>query len=259
MRATGIPYFPLSCELGMEMKLIEAEFGVIGFGVVVKLWQKIYAERGYYIEWTDEVALLFANEIRVGRSAVSEIVAAAIRRGIFNKDLLDKYGILTSVEIQEQYFEIVKRRKEVRVKKEYLLVSYAQIPKNVCISEENDNISSENAVISQQRKEKERKEKERKERVEHTPTKVQKYYGEYENVLLTEEEFTKLKAEFSDYAARIRRLSEYMESKGVNYKSHYATIRAWARKDREAQKTERPVTYDLDQFDNMIFLNEIAE
>ncbi len=56
-------------------------------------------------------------------------------------------------------------------------------------------------------------------------------YGEYKNVLLTDEEYEKLKAEYPDLPARIERLSEYIASKGATYKSHYATIRSWAHKD----------------------------
>jgi hypothetical protein len=56
-------------------------------------------------------------------------------------------------------------------------------------------------------------------------------YGEYTNVLLTDEELDKLKTEYSDWEERIERLSSYIASTGKAYKSHYATIRNWARKD----------------------------
>ena len=56
-------------------------------------------------------------------------------------------------------------------------------------------------------------------------------HGEYSNVLLTDEELEKLKQEFPDWKDRIDRLSSYVESTGKAYKSHYATIRNWARKD----------------------------
>ena len=62
---------------------------------------------------------------------------------------------------------------------------------------------------------------------------VKHKYGEYNNVLLTDEELSKLKAEYSDYEERIERLSSYVASTGKAYKSHYATIRNWARKDAE--------------------------
>lgn len=65
-------------------------------------------------------------------------------------------------------------------------------------------------------------------------------YGAYANVLLTDEEHAKLEAEFpSDLEERIQRLSEYIESKGAKYKSHLATIRAWARRDRDVQPGDR--------------------
>lgn len=60
-------------------------------------------------------------------------------------------------------------------------------------------------------------------------------YGEYKNVLLTDEELKKLQAEFPDWEDRIERLSSYVASHGKSYKSHYATIRNWARKDKEKQ------------------------
>ena len=58
--------------------------------------------------------------------------------------------------------------------------------------------------------------------------------GEFENVELTEEELEKLKERFPyDWQERIERLSSYMSSKGKRYKSHYATILTWSRKDEE--------------------------
>ena len=58
--------------------------------------------------------------------------------------------------------------------------------------------------------------------------------GEFENVLLSEEELEKLKERFPyDWQDRVERLSGYIASKGKRYKSHYATILSWARKDRK--------------------------
>lgn len=62
-------------------------------------------------------------------------------------------------------------------------------------------------------------------------------HGEYQNVLLTDDDLDKLKAEFpSDWDQRIQRLSEYMASSGKSYKNHLATIRNWARRDKPAAK-----------------------
>ena len=64
-------------------------------------------------------------------------------------------------------------------------------------------------------------------------------YGEYNNVLLTDEELEKLNNEFVDLDERIERLSEYIASKGTKYKSHYATIKSWARKETEQKPKEK--------------------
>ena len=61
-------------------------------------------------------------------------------------------------------------------------------------------------------------------------------YGEYSNVLLSDTDLEKLKAEFpTDWEERIERLSAYMASTGKGYKSHLATIRNWARRDSIAR------------------------
>lgn len=61
-----------------------------------------------------------------------------------------------------------------------------------------------------------------------------KRYGEYSNVLLSDEDLGKLKSEFpGDWEQRIERLSGYIASTGKTYKDHLATIRNWARKDAE--------------------------
>ena len=63
-------------------------------------------------------------------------------------------------------------------------------------------------------------------------------HGEYQNVLLSDDDLEKLKTEFpADWDQRIQRLSEYMASSGKSYKNHLATIRNWARRDKPAAKT----------------------
>ena len=58
-------------------------------------------------------------------------------------------------------------------------------------------------------------------------------YGFYKNVLLSDADLEKLKAEFpNDWDGRIERLSEYKASTGKTYKNDLATIRVWARKDK---------------------------
>lgn len=58
-------------------------------------------------------------------------------------------------------------------------------------------------------------------------------YGQYKNVLLSDDEVEKLKTEFPlDWQDRIERVSEYVASTGKHYSNFLAVIRAWAKKDR---------------------------
>ena len=72
-----------------------------------------------------------------------------------------------------------------------------------------------------------------KEKINKKEKAVKHKHGQYNNVLLSDDELKKLKDEFpSDWQERIERVSEYCASKGKTYKDYLATIRSWARKDR---------------------------
>jgi len=61
---------------------------------------------------------------------------------------------------------------------------------------------------------------------------VRHKYGQYENVMLSDQDMEKLKTEFpKDYQERIERVSEYCKSRGKSYSDYLATIRSWARKE----------------------------
>ena len=82
------------------------------------------------------------------------------------------------------------------------------------------------------------------------PKPVRHKYGHYQNVLFSDEDYAKLKAEFpNDYEERIERLSEYIASTGKGYKNHLATIRSWARKGKPAAKATGG-TDDMDKYIN---------
>ena len=79
---------------------------------------------------------------------------------------------------------------------------------------------------------------------------VRHKYGEYKNVLLSDEDMDKLKKEFpADYTERIERLSGYIASTGKSYKNHLATIRNWARKESGKGATQNEVNARTDADD----------
>lgn len=72
--------------------------------------------------------------------------------------------------------------------------------------------------------------------------KEKKEYGELNNVMLTDEEYKKLKDR--NLIHKINDLSFYIASTGKKYKSHYATICQWAVKDK---KTSNKSTKQIGQ------------
>lgn len=99
--------------------------------------------------------------------------------------------------------------------------------------------------------------------------------GEFENVLLTQEELDKLKEKIPNYQEKIEDLSIYLENNPKKkYESHYATILTWHRRDEKKkqenskpsykreeivpewfnkdQKTEKPTKEEQEIFDSLI-------
>ncbi len=165
-REVSLPYFELDCHMDDKIELIEAEYGLKGFAIVIKLYQRIYGgEFGYYCEFTPDIALLLAARFcgssggasgRVGiasdegslpgfpNNLITDVVAASIRRNIFSERLFKEYSILTSTGIQKQYLKATAKREFVELKKEYLLISVPENRKNVTVK----SISGEEKSIS---------------------------------------------------------------------------------------------------------------
>ena len=105
---------------------------------------------------------------------------------------------------------------------------------------QNGKNEKQNAENEKQKKEEEGRSKKREEEGngarEHAPKRP---HGEYGNVRLSDAELARLQAQFPDLSQRIERLDGYIEQTGKRYKSHYATIRNWARKDAEESKQGR--------------------
>ncbi len=120
----GLDYFPLDVDIDQDDKiqLVEALHGMTGFSVVIKLLMRIYKE-GYYYEWGEMEQLLFSRRVNVDINTLNDIVNDCIKYGIFDEKIYETYKVLTSVGIQERYFEATKRRKNVTVVNQYTLIN----------------------------------------------------------------------------------------------------------------------------------------
>ena len=155
----GLKTVPLAVDDDDRIKLIEAEYGLKGWAVMYKLYQYI-AAHGYYLKWDIDTQLLFIRDkclSAVGQSAVSEIVACAIRRGVFDAAMYEKHGILTSNRIQETFLTAMRRSSKVILDNEYCLPIVYEFIQNASKNGKSVNIFLKNADNSEQKKGKEKK------------------------------------------------------------------------------------------------------
>ena len=124
----GIDYFSLDVVLDDKFELFEAEFGLQGFGFIIKLFQKVYESNGYYYKWSEDEKLLFSKKVNVDINLINDYINSALKRDIFNKNIYEKYNILTSKGIQKRFLEASKRRKGIEIVKAYFLIDMENSP-----------------------------------------------------------------------------------------------------------------------------------
>ena len=162
----GLEYFPLDCDIDQDDKitLIEAQHGLIGFGIAIKLLMKIY-NNSYFYEWTEKEQLLFSKRVNVNINEVNVVINDLVKWGFFDKDLFETEKILTSSGIQKRYLAAVGRRQKVKIIKKYLLLDKetVNVYKNLVIVDNNSSLEVVNDDIGTQSKVKKSKVKEIKE------------------------------------------------------------------------------------------------
>ena len=260
----GIDYYLFSVGLLKDRKFrpLRLKYGSIVGTIYLALLDLIYSDKGYYIEYGAnkdnvvwDVMEYLQGKFQPDAETVSDVIDGLVACELFSGDHYPK--IITSKRVQETYYRATVDRKTVEVEfdvwlmtveemseistKSPILAKIVNRPKN----EVNRTNNSINRPINQQRRvEKSREDKSRvEESIEATPSPSPKqHFGEFENVLLTDEEFQKLVGRFTAQGAaeRIERLSTYLASSGKRYKSHYATILNWAQKDGASERKPEP-------------------
>lgn len=157
----GLDYFPLDVDFLSDLKVrrIIKACGKEAVHILVALLANIYRDEGYYVLWDDDLAFLVADEVGTKEGTVEELVKKAVQVRFFDKDIFDKYSVLTSKGIQNRYILATKERKKVELEFKYLLTNEVN-RSNISINGRNNSVNQGN---NQQSKEKESKEKEIKE------------------------------------------------------------------------------------------------
>lgn len=132
----GLDYYshPVGMTTGVRTSNIRRKFGSTGIDVWLALLDLIYKDKGYYISYGEadhsDVLWDIAGRVR-GKDAPDEdtigrIIEELVRDGFFDAALANE-GILTSVEIQEQFYLSTLKRRRIEIAWEYWLLDYQRM------------------------------------------------------------------------------------------------------------------------------------
>ena len=92
-----------------------------------------------------------------------------------------------------------------------------------------------------------------------TTKEVRHKYGEFKNVLLSDKDLEKLKAEYSEELVEkyIKKMDEWIELNGRRYKNYYLALRQWmnkevSKKQEKVEKQEGDTKYDEEYFTKLM-------
>lgn len=127
----GIDYFPLDTGFLRDKKvlLIKGKYGAKSILILIYILSRIYEENGYYIKWDEDDSLLSADAMGCGISPelTTQVVNECVVRSMFNEQLYNKFGILTSHGIQWRFVRAAKKRENIEFFKEYFLLDMSNI------------------------------------------------------------------------------------------------------------------------------------
>jgi hypothetical protein len=149
--------FLLDCKDSKAIEYLTDVYGDEAFLVYVRLRQEIHSDGGYYCEWSEEdrsqkifLKRRFNPDCRYDEKYINDVVEGALKKGIFDRGMYEKYHILTGKAIQENYIQAVARRKNAEIKPEYLLLNKEESENTAAVSAvEPSTNSKENVVQSE--------------------------------------------------------------------------------------------------------------
>ena len=180
-----------------------------------------------------------------------EMLATIFRRNIntvrFALSTFEKFGMIEIIDgtitipnwFKHQNMDVIETKRKYQ--REYMQKKRENQRLNVAHSPNETNCktnSESNRKSNVSRAEKEREiEREKEIEIDSSLKEKKHKFGQFNNVLLTDEEYEKLKEKFSDYEAKIENFSEGLALKGYVYKSHYLAILKWNKEQPKKQNT----------------------
>jgi len=228
-----VNYFPHDANACASdtLTVLQSRFGNDGYAFWFKLLEKLAQTEGHYLDCRNSNRW----QLLLAKTGVNELTGVEIMNLLVEMRAIDPelWGskVIWCENLVKNLADVYKNRRR-------------EMPQKPIITGDNGNSTEKNGITT--RNIPQSKVKESKVDKENSNKRKKGKYGEFQNVLLTDDEHQKLQQRLdSQLDAYIERLSGYLASKGKQYKSHYATILNWQRKDNDGKSNGRglPKTY----------------
>ena len=240
----GLDYFSLDVDFLDDFDIMDliADHGCEGTMIYLAVVMEVY-KKGYYLavdlgKLATKIVRLLGN--RVNKRLVLQIIYYCADIGLFDKDLLNNQGIITSVGIQRRYDQVTKRNKVNKEK--YWLLDTSEKEENgeaLLKSSKNKECATEKAISATEKaiSATEIKQNKRKE------NNIYIHYGAYGHVRLTDEEHQELIRLFGESGAaqRINMMDLHTEQhKDYRSDNHFITLtQGWVQNAVERDKQRK--------------------
>ena len=134
IKKQGIDYFPMDNHFKNDRRVwrMMKREGDSAFTVLVFALSQLYQENGYYIPMDESLCEDLADcMFQLEAKDVRRILTTAIEVGLFDKGMFEKYGILTSADIQRQYLFSTRRRNTNSIEESYCLLTGEEVEEYV--------------------------------------------------------------------------------------------------------------------------------
>ena len=271
----GLDFCPFDIILSKEEEAVKKEIGGIYASVLHPLLVRIYGGEGYFIKWDRELAEVFCKEEMLSRDKVDRVIDSCINNGVFDKEIYEKYSVLTSRNIQCKYLKYTHRRVNSYIVKEYSLIEAKDISvtetenicnRNVISATETDNICNRNVISAAETNDdlynnninnniNNNNSLSLSFNLINNKNNNKKRYGIYKNVILTDGEYREIEELCDDVEYSINYLSKGLKTYGENMKYSYIHyIKKWISegklkgKNKKKEKNEI-FDYNIDSLD----------
>lgn len=126
----GFKYYKLDTNRYEDIRIwtLRKEYGTDGIAVYDYILARVYGS-GCYTLCDNDCICIVSEYFDMKESAVREIIGYCASMGLFNQDMLTRYGIITSKSIQRSFVDMCKttKRKYICIPLEYLLLQVEEI------------------------------------------------------------------------------------------------------------------------------------